>query len=256
MAAILLDAEERSRGLEESFCIEKSAEKAFPKLQARGFSGPAQCLIDLINWMWLQSRVQRDDTVLDSVASEVLTRAFEFYGLTTATRFKSAHDLFLLSAAIVLGNRSIIERAAQTVDYAGESSHSIFYASCCGLLKARLLGDAAMEEKQLALLGSCKGGPSAYRVASRASYRAFVGRNRKLLVTHSKKACDVFWDALEREHYPEPLDRQGSMSISGLSTNAFWPWPELTLLKVTGEQEKEWAVDSFWLPPELLRRWR
>lgn len=132
----------------------------------------ARCLKYLINWMWLSERKGSERTA--DVAMRVIERTLDVYGRTCAEGSRGEHDLLLLSASVVAGGQELLRRVVETVAYADASKPRVFYSSCCGMLKARLLGDKEMAHKQLALYAASKGKGSPIRVAGRATYEAFI----------------------------------------------------------------------------------
>ncbi len=240
----------------------KSFQEAFPRLfKTRttsfqtDFLDPAGCLRHLLNWLWLQTRLGRPDVQVAFMAREILLRTFEAYTAPMGQKWRSSHDLLLLSAAIVLGDRAIIQRAAEAATFADLSSDNPFTAASCGVLKARLLGDHDLEAAQLALRSACKGGPVPDQPLARAGYRALVERKPKLLLSQSRKAAETYWSALERERFPDVIQRTGGVRLANWSSMTYWPWPELTLLKLSIPADDLPDTDPFWLPHELLGRW-
>ena len=252
MTLRILDIDQLLAGQEWALGLGKSTDAAFPKLGARDFFEPARCIKHLINWIWLNIQKGSSSERISTVASEVMRRSLEVYGRTIGQRHRGEHDLFLLSAAIIVGERELTERVVGSVRCANESCPQVYYSSCCGMLKARITGDKLLEQTQLELHLRCKGSAPVYRVASGATYTSFCEEDNKSLVRQCHGVCEKFWTML-KEASPEPFCRNGDVELGTWPTNAFWPWSELTLLKLACPDAEMAPTDDVWIPRRFLR---
>lgn len=235
----------------------KSLDSAFRALRSSSSSAdffePALCLNYLVNWLWLGCHKGISIAELLNSAIELIDRSLEVYGRTGGQKNRGEHDLFLLSTAILIGDWNRVDAVVQRVPYAEESDRRVFYAAVCGMLKARVLKDQQMEQRQFELFDACKGSRSIYRVASRACYHSFVDGREKALIQHCRKSGEQFWQLLKRHVFPDPFSRDGEARFGTWSPKAYWPWPEMTLLKLAFSSRTIPEVDDFWFPRILLQ---
>ncbi len=231
---------------------------AFPRLKKPGvggeFSGPSNALKALLNWIWLQAHKGADTEGVEKGAHNILARALQIYEIAESGMHRDRHDLLLLSAAILAGDRETISRSIEIVKEATmPASGPQYFASASGMVKFRLLNNEKEVARQFELFSAHKGKEAVVRIPKVSMFKAFVSFDCKAI----KRGCH----AVEREFWMRLGSGRPGVAIGATSvqlgvwdSNRYWPWPECVLLRILRDQCPHLEADPFWIPRSLLLR--
>jgi hypothetical protein len=235
--------------------IGQPLETAYPKLQKCTFVNSADDLKHGMNWMWLQSQKTTPFSKTSAVLADIVRRSLPFYGVVTRELFRDKNDYYLMSAAILTGDRDALAKATEIVKEAEVGAESPnYFRSLAGILKFKLKGDSKRAEQQFEIFCSCKGKLTGLNVAKKTFLKAFIADDVKALQRQIKGVAATYWKRIEVSEKSTVQNRAGDITLGMVwDTNNFWPWPEAVLLRLMARRGIEFETDEFWLPKILIK---
>lgn len=230
-------------------------EKAYPKLHNCTFVESANDLKHGMNWMWLQTQTATPFNLTARALTDIVTRSLLFYGVVERELFRDKNDYYLMSAAILAGNRDAMAKVAETVREAEPGAASPnYFRSLAGILKFKLAGDSKRAEQQFEIYSSCNGKLTGLNVAKKTFLRAFITDDVKALQRQIKGVAATYWKRIEMAKVSTGQNCDGEITLGmAWDSNNFWPWPETVLLRLMARRGIEFETDEFWLPKILIK---
>lgn len=250
-----------------SFYPDESLEEAF------GSAGNVE-LIDVahghreaINWAWLRwhldgqyAAIKRDLTTDVRRACDALSNG----EVCDEDEERGFHDRMLMHAAILSGDQSVTESAAEHVRRASSRVRGYQYdAAVAGVLSSRVLGDSKAEKAQVEIADSQRPtGVDAY--PTKDLINSFVLRDYAQFARAVTKAVEVHWsDKLltrkptrpnEKPVLVEEDNTQMTVDIFKKNPNFLWPYVEATFSALAMKDGAKITLDCFWFPLEFIRK--
>lgn len=234
----------------ENFQVESTESDELRLLFLRaGYSIPARRQYGLMIWTWLKWQLDRDINAIRTRVDSYLGVAEQLHRLPV-TLERGKHDLYLLLNCIISGDSELMNRAARTCWFAGPAVPSVLLASLTGVLKFRILGDAARSQEQYEIyLGARKS--KLYHLPGRALLARFVDRNYRSFGNQLAKECEKYNTYARQEWmaYPESIyETRLVFDLRKIRGQHPWPYFEAALAKLSVLDGAKLTYDSVWLP--------
>ena len=169
------------------------------------------------------------------------------------------YEWALTACAVLSGDVPTMHLAAGVVKGARVGSkQDPAYGSVAGIIKARLLGNAKDEQKQLEVFTQCRGDGS-HPLPSRELLTAFVNRDYVKLDQAVTAGAKKHWtDSYLGRGTPKPVILEDSprrlvIDVWQKDANYKWPYPEAVFAKLAIMEGAIITHDDFWFPLALVR---
>lgn len=169
------------------------------------------------------------------------------------------YEWALTACAVLSGDVPTMHLAARVVKGARVGSkQDPAYGSVAGIIKARLLGNAKDEQKQLEVFTQCRGDGS-HPLPSRELLTAFVNRDYVKLDQAVTGGAKKHWtDSYLGRGTPKPVILEDSprrlvIDVWQKDAHYKWPYPEAVFAKLAIMEGAAITHDDFWFPLALVR---
>ena len=244
---------------ESCFRIGNDLDDVFPYLRndtvtmGSQFAGPWDVMSAAVRWLWLTILRDSPKDEVARVIAYLVRRSVGAIRLSGGSYYRAEHDVILMTASILSGNRELMHIASEAVRVADPKSESYqFFEAWAGILRSRILNQHDDEEEQLSILLR-KRGVSLMQCPSHSLAKAFCKRDYKKMALLMNKTFEKEWADGEKtgsiEHDPSGATK---VFLRFRDPNMYWPWAQAGFAKLAILEAAKVPTHPLWLPDRLL----